>query len=128
MSTEVTSIYAVCLVILFLTLSARVIIYRRANRIGLGDQGDAALLKRMRAHANCAEYAPFGLLLLLLVEQQAGLGWVHVLGLLLLSGRIAHAIGFSRYPQILQLRVAGMVATLAMFVLSGFILLVGALS
>ena len=61
----ITGLYGALIALVFLALSARVIMYRRANQLGLGDHGDKSLMKRMRAQANCAEYAPFGLLLML---------------------------------------------------------------
>ncbi len=111
----ITAIYAGLLALLFLGLSARVIAYRRANGLSLGDEGDRALLNRMRAQANCAEYAPLGLLLLWMTEAMgAPAAALHVLGLMLLLGRAAHAYGFSAHPQIIGLRVAGTVLTLTM--------------
>lgn len=95
----ITPIYAGLIALLFIALSARVILYRRANNISLGDQGDKALLKRMRVQANCAEYAPIGLVLLLICEVLGAPRWVvHLLGLMLLSGRLAHAFGFGSSP------------------------------
>ncbi len=115
MTLIVTPIYAAILTLLFLGLTARVILYRRANRLSLGDEGDRKLLKRMRAQANCAEYAPLGILLLLLAELQgAPVLALHLLGLGLLAGRLLHAYGFSASPQNLRLRVLGMALTLTM--------------
>lgn len=121
---EVTSIYAAILAILFTALSLRVISYRIGHNVSLGDAGNKGLLKRMRAQANCAEYAPFGLLLLLLLELQ-GLGalWLHLLGLTLTLGRLAHAIGFSRSPPIFLLRRIGMVLTFTQLVAAAGLLL-----
>ena len=68
MTLTITPIYAALIVLLFLGLSWRVILYRRANRLSLGDTGDKNLLKRMRAQANCAEYAPLALLLMVMSE------------------------------------------------------------
>ena len=111
----VTPIYASLIALLFLVLSYRIIIYRRTQRLSLGDYGDKALLARMRAQANCAEYAPTGLILLLLVELQRAPGAaVHILGLMLLAGRLAHGYGFSKHPQIMNLRVAGTALTTLM--------------
>ncbi len=111
----VTSFYAALIALVFLVLSARVIRYRRSNKIGLGDDGDKSLLKRMRAQANCAEYAPIALMLLALVEAQgAPLIAVHILGLLLLAGRVLHGWGFSVSPPVMGARVGGMVLTLTM--------------
>lgn len=124
----ITPIYAALIALLFLLLSARVIRYRRANRLSLGDEGDRALLQRMRAQANCAEYAPIAVLLLVLLELQGWPVWVvHLAGLTLLAGRVAHGYGFSAHPQIMGLRAVGMVMTLTMIALSALFLLIGGL-
>ena len=115
----VTPLYAALVALLFLALSARVILYRRANMISLGDTGDKALLKRMRAQANCGEYAPIALLLLLLTEMNgAPAVALHLLGAALVLGRVFHAVGFSSTPQKMILRQLGMVLTLAMILLT----------
>lgn len=125
----ITAIYAIPIAILFLALCWRVIAYRRANQISLGDNGDKSLIKRMRAQANCAEYAPFGLLLMALVELQGAADWqVHVIGLLLVLGRFGHARGFSASPPIFPLRVSGTVLTLASYVVAIICLTVLALT
>jgi hypothetical protein len=73
----------------------------------------------MRTQSNCAEYAPISLLLLLLVELQGAPTWaVHVLGVMFLAGRLLHAIGFGRTPQIIPLRKSGMILTFAMMAFS----------
>ncbi|MEM1375623.1 MAG: MAPEG family protein [Pseudomonadota bacterium] len=107
-----TALYATPLVLIFLVLSWRVISYRRNAQISLGDGGDTGLTRRMRAQANCAEYAPFGLLLLALVEAQGPAVLVHVVGATLVAGRALHAYGFSARPPRMELRAAGMVLTL----------------
>ena len=115
----VTGIYAALIALIFIALSARVILYRRAHRLGLGDHGDKSLMKRMRAQANCAEYAPFGLLLMALVEMQNPYsGVIHLIGLTLLLGRAIHGYGFSASPPIMIMRQSGMMLTLASYVLS----------
>jgi uncharacterized protein len=67
---HVTGLYAVMLAVLFFVLSARVILYRRANKIGLGDGNDPVLQQRIRAQGNFSEYAPFGIVLMLVAEAQ----------------------------------------------------------
>lgn len=115
----ITALYAIPVAIVFLILSGRVILYRRAHRISLGDNGNNSLLKRMRAQANCAEYAPFALVLMVLVELQDAAAWqVHLIGVLLVAGRVAHAVGFSASPPIFPLRVGGTALTLAAYVTS----------
>jgi uncharacterized membrane protein YecN with MAPEG domain len=124
----ITAPYAAMLALLFLGLSARVILYRRARGLSLGDEGDRALLQRMRAQANCAEYAPFGVLLLALVEAQGAPAIaVHLLGLTLLMGRCLHAWGFGRDPQVMPARVAGTALTLGMIGMAAAGLLLHAL-
>ncbi len=122
---EITSLYASLIALMFLWLSARVITYRRRNAISLGDSGDKSLLKRMRAQANCAEYAPIGLILLALIElSDAPAIGVHVLGALLLAGRFLHGWGFSASPPVFLARVMGTALTLIMIAISAFGLLI----
>jgi uncharacterized membrane protein YecN with MAPEG domain len=52
-----------------------------------------------------------------LAELQGQPGWtIHLVGALLAVGRLAHAYGVSQAPQILKLRVLGMVTTIAAIV------------
>ncbi|MBW0156530.1 MAPEG family protein [Sedimentimonas flavescens] len=107
----ITPLYALPLTALFIVLSARVINYRKAQRISLGDGDDPELRGRVRAHGNCAEFAPMGLVLLLMAElAQAPAPALHFAGTALLTGRVLHAwaIGW-RGP--FAARVAGMVLT-----------------
>jgi uncharacterized protein len=92
----VTGIYAAILALFFLFLTARVIIYRRENRISLGDAGDPQLLARVRAQGNFAEYVPFALILMALAEGQGTAAlWLHLCGVMLLVGRLAHGLNFT---------------------------------
>ena len=124
----ITGLYAALIAVIYVTLSVRVITYRRAHKIGLGDDGNKSLMKRMRAQANCAEYAPFGLLLMALVElQDAAPSAVHLIGLMLLAGRAVHGYGFSMSPPVMILRQAGMMLTFGSYLVSIFCLLYFAL-
>jgi uncharacterized membrane protein YecN with MAPEG domain len=124
----ITAIYAGALTFLYLALTVRVIRFRRAHKIDLGDADNKSLLKRMRAHSNFAEYAPIGIILLALCEAQgAPSNALHLLGGVLLIGRAAHAYGFSASPPVMKLRVAGMMLTLTMLGLSSLALLVHSL-
>ena len=110
----ITAFYASLLAVLFLFLSVRVIGWRRQQRVEIGHGEDAQLLRRVRVHANFAEYAPFTLLLMALAEN---LGpphvLVHLVGLTLVAGRVLHAYGLSQTPHILRYRVWGMQLTFA---------------
>ncbi len=80
-----------------LILAFRVVAVRRTTSIGLGDGGDALLLSRIRIHGNAAEYVPLALILMLILELNGGSArWLHVLGIALLVGRVAHVQGLSQ--------------------------------
>ncbi len=92
----ITSIYASLAVLLIVRLSISVIKLRRKYRISLGDGGNEELQVAIRAHANALEYIPITLLLLLMLELNgAPKILIHLLGLVLITGRIIHAIGLS---------------------------------
>jgi uncharacterized membrane protein YecN with MAPEG domain len=66
----------------------------------------------MRVHANFAEYVPFTLLLMAMAESMtAPRPLIHLVGLLLIAGRLMHAYGLSQTPHILRYRVWGMMLT-----------------
>ena len=110
---EITPLYAGLLALLFLALSGRVILHRIAENISLGDGGDAGMARRIRVQANCAEYAPFGIILLAMAEVQGMPGWlVHIFGSMLFLGRVIHAWGLGASPQILSARRLGMGLTI----------------
>ena len=124
----ITGLYAALIALIFIVLSVRVILYRRAHGLGLGDHGNKSLMKRMRAQTNCAEYAPFGLLLMALVEMQnVTPSAVHLIGIMLLAGRALHGYGFSASPPVLVLRQVGMVLTLGSYLVNIYCLLFFAL-
>jgi uncharacterized protein len=114
----ITPFYAAPIVILFMYLSIRVIRYRRSALVAFGDQGDKNLLRLIRAHGNCAEYAPIGILLLLMAETSgaAPLG-LHIAGALLVTGRVTHGIGLSHFPRIIAARVAGITCTFTSYLI-----------
>ncbi|UUV05121.1 MAPEG family protein [Ruegeria sp. YS9] len=108
----ITPIYAALIAIHYVALSVKVILQRRSDKISVGDGGSKLMIKAIRTHSNCAEYAPIALLLIAMVELQGAGGLlVHILGLMLLAGRLLHAYGFGRTPQIVILRQAGMSLT-----------------
>ncbi len=72
MNTQVTGFYAALLAIFYVVLAFAVVRQRMKLRVGLGDGQQPSLIKAIRIHGNFAEYVPFALLLLLLLEQKAG--------------------------------------------------------
>jgi uncharacterized membrane protein YecN with MAPEG domain len=110
---KVTALYAGLLAFLFMALTLRVIAVRRGERISLGDGGNADLLKRMRAHGNFAEYAPFAIVLLGIAESLAAPTLLlHGLGATVLLGRVSHAYGVSFVTTTFVWRVLGMHLTI----------------
>ena len=116
---RITAFYAALLAVLFLYLSVRVIGWRRQRRVEFGHGEDLELLRRMRVHANFAEYVPFALLLMALAESMVPPDLVvHLAGLLLIVGRLLHAYGTSQSPPIMRYRVYGMTLTFSAIALA----------
>jgi hypothetical protein len=125
----VTALYAGLLAPLLIVLSLRVISHRRSARVAIGDGGDRVLLRRMRVHANFAEYVPFALLLMALAESLGT--WplvIHLLGLVLLAGRLVHAYGLSQPAERFAFRVTGMTATFSVTGAAAAACIIGALA
>jgi uncharacterized protein len=108
----ITAFYASLLAPLFLVLAVRVVASRKSARVALGDGGDRALLRRIRAHANFAEYVPFALVLMGLAESLSASVWLlHGAGVALLAGRALHAFSVSNEKEVIRHRVAAMLTT-----------------
>jgi len=96
--------------ILHIWLAARVSRHRRLFKIGLGDGGNEALLRRIRAHGNYVENVPIFLILIGLIELAgADKRILWAIGIVFILARIAHVFGMDS-PARLRLRVIGMVA------------------
>ncbi len=94
---------------------------RLAEKILMGDGGNHRLVCRMRAHANFAEYTPFVLILIALIELAAGTTlWLWAVMVIYMVARIAHAIGMDAdYPS--KARQFGiMVTMLVLLGLAGY--------
>ena len=98
--------------LLYFVLSFRVVQSRQAHKVLLGDGGNDALLSRIRAHANFAEYVPFILVLMGAIEFRVGAGneLLASTGILLFLLRICHAFGMTKATAN-PFRVAGAAGT-----------------
>ncbi|MET0250149.1 MAG: MAPEG family protein [Sphingobium sp.] len=77
-----------------------------------GDGGDTLLGKRMRAHANFAEYAPIVLILFALVELALGTTlWLWTPAFAFLIARVAHGFGMDA-DRPTPLRAGGIIVTM----------------
>ena len=91
----VTPIYAGLLALLFFVLSLRVV-KLRGHGASLGDGGNPLLLRRIRAHGNFAEYVPFILLMMGMLELSHFSSYLlHALGITLLIARLLHGYALS---------------------------------
>ena len=82
---------------------------RAAEKISIGDGGNERLSRRMRAHANFAEYAPFVLILIGAIELAMGTSlWLWLVGAAFILARIAHAFGMDGA---MRLRLIGVLVT-----------------
>ncbi len=117
--------YVAVLALMSVILAVRVILGRYAAKVALGDGENRMLARRIRAHGNFSEYAPFlGLLLIGLALLGAGEGLVHAVGLTGLTGRVLHAVGLSRTSGPSWPRQAGMVLTFTALTIGAVSLLV----
>lgn len=117
-----TGLYAGLLALLYIYLSVRVIKMRVRTKTKLGDGANADLTNAIRAHGNFAEYVPFTLLMMAILNYQ-GLAPVllHVMGCVLLLGRVIHA--YSITNDILRLRPIGMGMTFTVIVAAAALLI-----
>jgi hypothetical protein len=107
--------------ILNLWLGWRVGQVRIANKVSMGDDGNPAVIARMRAHANFVEYTPFVLILIALIELADGTSmWLWAVSALYLLGRIAHGFGMDVQPPARSpLRGAGILVTMLVLLVLG---------
>ena len=109
---KIISFYTSLHLIFYLLLSINTIRARRKTKIALGHNENLLMLRAMRAHSNFAEYVPFSLFAIFLVETHgANPLFVHFLGLSILTGRILHAYGISQEDENFKFRVTGMALT-----------------
>ena len=108
----ITPAYTSIFALVFVVLSFRTLLLRRKLGIAIGNGNEPSLTRAARAHSNFAEYVPISLILIYFREIQMGSDlWIHVLCILLLIGRIIHAIGVSNVNENYRYRVAGMALT-----------------
>lgn len=76
-------------------LMVRVGQVRTSEKISVGDGGNEKVIRRMRAHSNYIESAPFVLLLIGAIElaSLSSPTWLWIVSGIYLLGRIAHGVG-----------------------------------
>ena len=107
------ALYAGLLGLMLIVLSMRVSLARRDANVMIGDGGNEVLRRWIRAHGNFVEFVPFALLLLALSEHlNLGALFIHLLGLLLLVSRVAHAYAAVQTEGVFAARAFGAMGTL----------------
>ena len=124
----VTAVYAAVLALIFFALSVWVSAGRGRFKVNHGDGGNAALQRRIRAHANFAEYVPLILILVAFLESSGASRFTaHLLLLPLTLARLAHPVGMlapENSAQQLAFRGAGAGVTWLILVAAAVLLLV----
>lgn len=107
--------------ILTIWLAARVSRVRRQVKVSVGDGGNEALLRRIRAHGNYVETMPLTIILVGLIELAGGdnrILWAATIVYIL--ARILHAFGMDGDHR-LRLRIIGMIlSTIVLLGLAGW--------
>ena len=93
----VTMIFAGVAAILNIWLAIRVGQVRGSEKVSIGDGGNEAVIRRMRAHSNYVEFTPF-VLILIGVSELAHSGapaplWLWIVSAVYFLGRIGHGLG-----------------------------------
>lgn len=99
MALIVTLCSAAAAAVLAIWLMARVGRVRMSEEVFVGDGGNEKVIRRMRAHANFVESAPFVLVLIGAIEISGrGEPWLAYVAGVYFLGRIGHAIGMEGDP------------------------------
>lgn len=112
----ISGLYAAIFALIQLWLTICVVKVRVKDEISLGDGGNDELVRRMRAHGNFVETVGIVILLMLIAELSGAPFWaLHILGALMLVGRILHAVGILK--DVMRARFIGMNMTAIAFAL-----------
>lgn len=124
MPLRITALYLSFFAFFYVGLTLNVIRNRYRHRVSLGDGGEAALTRVIRAHGNFSEYTPF-IMLMIAVLEFAGRGFfvLHALCLSFLIGRLAHAYALLNVNGPSFLRKVGMTLTFVPLLAAGVSLL-----
>lgn len=123
----ITLTYGGVLGIVYIYLSWNVAMGRKRAGAGLGHGGDEALQRDIRIHGNFAEYVPFALLLIGMLEAAHGPALlIRWLGGMLVVARLLHIWGLRQSAGTSFGRVSGAILTwLTILVASGMGLYIG---
>ena len=115
----IVPVFSAFFAVMFVLLSINVIRARRRHKVGIGTGRNKSVERAMRVHANFAEYVPFALLLIALLELNKSNSLL-LMGLCsaLLVGRLVHAYGVSMENERFAFRVSGMMMTFTVILIA----------
>ena len=122
MYVPITTFYGSLLGLILIFLSALVSKNRRKAKVSLGLGDNEGLERASRAQGNFIEYVPIGLILLFLLELEIAQMWLlHLLGAMLLVGRVLHAWGISQNARVHPGRFWGTALTWGMILFTSLL-------
>jgi hypothetical protein len=114
----ITGLYAAIFALIQIKFTLNVAMRRKGAKISLGDGGDDTLNRKIRAHGNFVETVPMALFLMGIAELSGAPFWsIHVLGGLMLIGRILHYSAIVTGTGYGKNRMYGMMLTFLVYVL-----------
>ena len=124
----ITSFYAALLAIVFVLMSGWVVAGRMQTDTLQGDGGRDDLVRRIRSQGNFAEYVPYALLMIALLEASgASHILIQVLCIVLLVARLLHPVGMlapKNSPRQFACRGGGIVSTFVVLLVASIALLI----
>ena len=125
MNLEITALYGAMLGVIMLVLWIMVTKKRADMDLSIGD-GDVVLHEKIRRHGNFIEWVPMALILMILAEAGgASALWLHIAGIALVVGRLAHPFGLRADNAAHPLRIIGNVGCIIAFVIVIVLIAIG---
>lgn len=120
----ITAFYAALLVVVLCWLTVRVGLSRRESGVSMLDGGNEQVLVEMRRHGNFVEHVPLLLILMAIIEVNAGNPvFLHVTGIALVICRIAHPFGLRHDRTQTPMRMLGAGGTFLVTIALGLVAL-----
>ncbi len=120
MTIETTAIYIAILTLLTLPLGIRVSVLRAKYKLSVGDGDHLDLRKAVRVFGNFIEWVPITLIALGAAETLGAPSlFIHIVGIGLLVGRLAHIVGLDPVKASAPLRGVGATLTWLAVLASG---------
>lgn len=122
----ITPIYTAILAFMLAGLFINVVRVRRKHRVGLGNGGNPAVAKAVRAHGNFVETVPFIILMMAMLESMGIMAMVlHGMGALLVFSRLLSMWGLAESTGTSMGRFSAGIITVFLFLAGGLLLLAG---